>query len=98
MYHKDIAQRPKGADLSNVFAPAELATSGPLEPTLTQVWGPFFAAGAPFRAKLSPPGITGGTTLILRGTVYDSDTGLPVPFAVLDLWQASHSQGPKGGL
>jgi len=66
--------------------------------TPTQVWGPFYAGGAPFRAKLSPVGSV-GEVLLLSGTVFALDTKKPVPFAVLDLWQASFEEAnTKGGL
>lgn len=97
-------------------------------PTTPQVWGPFFAVGAPFRSKLSPVGAGSfhslmghfwyffleGDVLVLDGTVYDSEsgsifyhlsvtlnirdeTGEAIPFAVLDVWQASGKVSEKGG-
>lgn len=49
--------------------------------------GPFYIAGAPYRAKLSPP-LAEGTVLVVKGRVWDFKTRKPVPMALLDVWQA----------
>jgi len=56
--------------------------------TVTQVWGPFYVTGAPFRARLSPVWAR-GEAIAIKGVVYGQDTGKPLPFALLDLWQTS---------
>jgi catechol 1,2-dioxygenase len=56
-------------------------------PTASQGEGPFHSAGAPFRAKLSPP-LAQGTVLVVRGRVWGEDTRRPLAGAVLDLWHA----------
>jgi len=38
-----------------------------------------------------------GVPLIVRGSVFSNDTKLAVPFAVMDLWQASGDKHDKGG-
>jgi len=60
------------------------------ESTESSAEGPFYSAGAPFRAKLSPPLAT-GTVLVVSGRVWGEDTRRPLAGAVLDLWQADHS-------
>jgi len=59
-----------------------------LKVTPTQVWGPFYVAGAPYRAKLSPIWAK-GQPIVIKGVVYGLDTGKPLPFASIDLWQTS---------
>ncbi len=54
--------------------------------TLEQTEGPYFTANSPERASLLEDG-TAGTTLVVSGTVYDSNCK-PVPNALLDFWQA----------
>jgi catechol 1,2-dioxygenase len=53
--------------------------------------GPNHRAGAPFRAKLSPP-LAAGTVLLVQGAVMDAATGKGISGAVLDAYQA----GPEG--
>jgi protocatechuate 3,4-dioxygenase beta subunit len=100
MYYQDIENKPKGSNLAHLFVavdPSNLPTLPETQDVTTpQVWGPFYSAGAPFRAKLSPVGVT-GKPLLIKGRVYAKDTRKPIPFAVLDLWQASHKGGEKGG-
>jgi protocatechuate 3,4-dioxygenase beta subunit len=57
------------------------------EVTPTQVWGPFYVANAPFRAKISPVWAQ-GEAIVMTGTVYGQD-GKPLPFATIDIWQTS---------
>jgi len=59
--------------------------------------GSFFALGAPFRAKISPIGAE-GVPLIVTGTVFSLETKKALPFAVLDIWQASGEEAEKGGV
>ena len=59
-------------------------------PTASQGEGPFYSAGAPFRAKLSPP-LAQGTVLVVRGRVWGEDTRRPLAGAVLDLWHADQA-------
>src|SRR5437870_3355888 len=39
------------------------------EPTETNILGPFYRQGAPFRAKITPP-LESGTVLLIRGRVW----------------------------
>lgn len=57
------------------------------KPTEDNILGPYFRAGAPYRAKVTPPHAK-GTTLVVRGRVWGFDTKAPLPGAVLDIWQA----------
>ena len=68
-----------------------------LKPTPSRDFGPFYVTLAPFRAVLTPIGITPtpieekakvGNLLLVSGHVvgYESRTG--IPYACLDVWQA----------
>eukprot|EP00656_Telonema_subtile_P039296 TRINITY_DN44429_c0_g1_i1.p1 TRINITY_DN44429_c0_g1~~TRINITY_DN44429_c0_g1_i1.p1 ORF type:complete len:236 (+),score=42.80 TRINITY_DN44429_c0_g1_i1:157-864(+) len=70
----------------NVVRPA-LPAAAPSAPTPQDVLGPFYVLGAPFRAKLTPPG-TEGEHILISGRVLDAESGEPLPFTVMDLWQA----------
>lgn len=56
--------------------------------TEPNILGPFHRAGAPFRAKITPP-LEPGTVLLISGRVYAHDTRRPLANAVLDIWQAN---------
>jgi protocatechuate 3,4-dioxygenase beta subunit len=58
-----------------------------LKPTPDVGAGPNHLAGAPYRAKLSPP-LAEGTVLLIRGHVRAADTGEGVADVVLDVFQA----------
>jgi protocatechuate 3,4-dioxygenase beta subunit len=58
-------------------------------PTGSQTAGPFYKARSPERTSLREPGI-GGTPLLLTGAVL-TRACRPVPFALLDFWQADAS-------
>jgi catechol 1,2-dioxygenase len=58
------------------------------EPTDDDVLGPYYRAGVPYRAKISPPMAT-GRTLSISGRVWSVRTGRPIPGCLLDLWQAN---------
>jgi protocatechuate 3,4-dioxygenase beta subunit len=57
------------------------------QPTPDVGLGPNHRAGAPFRAKLSPPHAE-GTVLVIKGHVRDAASGKPIPGAVLDAFHA----------
>lgn len=57
--------------------------------TTPDIAGPFYMGGAPLRDRLAGPEMT-GEELLLTGTVYGPDGKTPVPFATIDVWQASH--------
>ena len=59
-------------------------------PTESDILGPFYRFGAPFRARLvdaSEP----GDRLIVSGTVLSTDCRTPVPGALVEVWQANHA-------
>ena len=72
--------------------------SAPAAPTPSRDFGPFFVRHAPFRGSLLPAGETGeapgegpaapGQRLLVRGVVKSSQ-GAHLPYATLDVWQAS---------
>lgn len=55
-------------------------------PTATDILGPFYRPGAPFRTALNPPGFT-GNILQLSGTIYKEDGKTPVPGCLVEIWQ-----------
>jgi catechol 1,2-dioxygenase len=50
-------------------------------------YGPFYTAGAPFRAKSCSP-FEPGTKLLVSGRVWGYDTKKPLPAAVIDIWHS----------
>ncbi|HTL07846.1 MAG TPA: hypothetical protein VL307_06300 [Chitinophagaceae bacterium] len=54
-------------------------------PTTTDILGPFYRPGAPFRTNLNPPGFS-GKILHLSGTVY-KDGRTRLPNCLLEIWQ-----------
>src|SRR5262249_18576842 len=63
-------------------APAKLSV------TETNILGPYYRAGAPFRAKVTPP-LEPGTVMLISGRVWAHDTKKPLANARLDVWQAN---------
>lgn len=55
--------------------------------TSSDVLGPFYVIGAPFRSKLSPISAV-GRKLLIKGTLRDT-TGRFIPFTVIDFWQVN---------
>jgi protocatechuate 3,4-dioxygenase beta subunit len=74
----------RGAALAAEAAPA---CTGKAEPTVSNAEGPYYKSGAPERADLVEPGMS-GTRLLLTGQVLTTDCR-PVAGAVLDFWQAN---------
>lgn len=60
-----------------------------LKPTVSRELGPFYRAGAPYRAKLTPP-FEPGTVLVVTGRVWSFETKKPLAGAALDLWQVDN--------
>jgi len=56
--------------------------------TESEVLGPFYRFGAPFRSQLAGPDEP-GARLILTGTVLSSDCRMPLPGALIEVWQAN---------
>lgn len=56
--------------------------------TEDNILGPYHRAGAPFRAKITPP-VEPGVVLVVRGRVWGHDTRAPLSGVVLDVWQAN---------
>jgi catechol 1,2-dioxygenase len=57
------------------------------EETEDNILGPFYRAGAPFRAELNTQGRP-GRTLVLEGVVLGPDCRTPLSGAVVDVWHA----------
>ena len=58
-----------------------------LKPTEDNILGPYYRAGAPYRAKVTPP-LAEGIVMVMSGRVWGHDTRKPLAGAVLDIWQA----------
>ena len=58
--------------------------------TESEVLGPFYRFGAPFRTKLAGPGES-GDRLVLTGTVFSADCRTPLPDALIEVWQANNA-------
>ncbi len=78
--------------------PAEaVAAKVDLKPVIPMSYGPWYKAGAPFRAKLSLPGEP-GTTFVLSGRVWAFDTKRPLPGVVLDFWHVDMQEQYSDGV
>src|SRR5678816_4071151 len=60
------------------------------DPTTTDILGPFYRPGAPFKANLIQPG-TKGETLHFSGTVIGKDGKSPVNGALVEIWPVSYT-------
>ena len=58
-------------------------------PTTTDVLGPFYRPGAPFRTDINPPGFT-GTRLHLSGTIFKDDGKTPFSDCLIEIWQVNN--------
>jgi len=67
----------------------DVLPEGKWKPTHPDILGPFWAGGALFRGKVTPP-MAPGKLLVISGTVWSHTTKRPIPNAVLDVWQADH--------
>jgi protocatechuate 3,4-dioxygenase beta subunit len=81
----------------SAVAGAEVTPKATLSKITPQPYGPFYKPGAPFRAKLCPPGEP-GTTFVLTGRVWGLDTKRPVPGAVLDFWHVDAHEKYSDGV
>jgi catechol 1,2-dioxygenase len=59
-------------------------------PTESDIIGPFYRFGAPFRSKLADASEP-GDRLVVSGTVLSGDCRTPVPGALVEIWQANHA-------
>jgi catechol 1,2-dioxygenase len=57
-------------------------------PTESEILGPFYRFGAPFRARLAGSAEP-GERLMLGGTVFSADCRTPLPGALIEVWQAN---------
>lgn len=58
------------------------------DPTTTDILGPFYRPGAPFKTDLIEPG-TKGETLHFGGTVFGKDGKTPVNGALVEIWHCN---------
>ncbi len=70
-----------------VAGPAYLAEAA-CQATESDVVGPFYRVGAPFRAELAEANEP-GERLILTGTVFSTDCRTPLPGTLIEVWQAN---------
>jgi protocatechuate 3,4-dioxygenase beta subunit len=71
-------------ELEKGTAPPVMPPAG-FRPTTTQVEGPFYRPGAPYRAKTTPP-FEKGTVMVFSGRVWGFETKRPLPGATLEVW------------
>jgi catechol 1,2-dioxygenase len=76
------ADAKSGADAAEVTPPKVFKA------TEDNILGPYYRAGAPYRAKVTPP-LEPGEVLVISGRVWGLDTRKPLAGAVLDIWQAN---------
>lgn len=76
--------------------PVPIVMQDNLKATKSSQLGPFYRAGAPFRAKVTPP-FEPGTVLIVLGRVWAFDTKKPLSGAVLDVWHVDHDGNYSSG-
>jgi catechol 1,2-dioxygenase len=73
---------------STLWAGQALA-AGDCRITESDIVGPFYRFGAPFRTRLA--GLDEpGDRLMLTGTVFSADCKTPLPGALIEVWQANH--------
>lgn len=58
--------------------------------TESEILGPFYRFGAPFRTKLAGSDEP-GDRLVITGTVFSSDCRTPLPGTLIELWQANNA-------
>src|SRR5215813_14572916 len=58
-------------------------------PTTTDVLGPFYRPGAPFKTNINPQGFK-GTNLHLTGTIFKDDERTPFNDCFIEIWQVNH--------
>lgn len=64
-----------------------ISPEGKWKPTHPDILGPFWAGGAPFRGKVTPP-MEPGELLVISGRVWSHATRKPMAKVILDVWQA----------
>lgn len=60
-------------------------------PTTTDILGPYYRPGAPFRTNINPPGFS-GELLHFSGTVLNKDGKTPVQNCLVEIWQCDADQ------
>jgi len=96
LLHPDVLPTPASGSLGAYAAVLQgeqraqqgLNLGDKVQPTEDNIIGPYYRAGAPFRAKVTPP-LEPGTVLVISGRVWGFDTKKPLARAVLDVWQAN---------
>ena len=69
------------------YAQPKISPEGKWKPTHADILGPFWASGAPYRSKVTPP-MEPGQLLVIQGRVWSHRTKKPIAHATLDVWQA----------
>src|SRR5438309_3799866 len=60
-------------------------------PTTTDILGPYYRPGAPFRSNINPPGFS-GELLHFSGTIFKEDGRTPFENALIEIWQCDANQ------
>lgn len=71
-----------------IVAGPAYAASRDCRATESEIMGPFYRFGAPFRSRLVSPDEP-GDRLQLTGTVFGADCQTPIPGALIEVWQAN---------
>jgi catechol 1,2-dioxygenase len=79
-----------GAPLAGAAFAAEQSGQASCRTTESEILGPFYRFGAPFRSRLVGPDEP-GDRLVLTGTVFSSDCRTPLPGALIEVWQANQA-------
>ena len=67
-----------------------LEAAAACQATESDIVGPFYRFGAPFRSRLAEAGEP-GERLVVSGTVLSADCKTPVPRALIEIWQANQA-------
>jgi len=70
----------------NVSFLSAAAETNRCEPTMNDVEGPYYLAGAPFRNQLANPDEQ-GERVVLKGTVRQTDCKSSIKYALIEVWQ-----------
>ncbi len=60
-------------------------------PTTTDVLGPFYRPGAPFRKNLRLPN-SNGTPIVLKGNIFKEDGETPINNALVEIWHCDENE------
>lgn len=68
---------------------SSLSSGKILQATLSDIEGPFYRKGVPYRGKTNPP-LSGGVPVLISGRVWSLQSRKPLAGTVIDVWHADH--------